>query len=269
MWIPFADAVVVVSNNPTFDGCLGAGQGYEPRHDMDYRLEPFRSLLKDVSGDDGEGLGFAELRDALLAIKPLDLAHVKKINRAEAEFWRRSQGTHVGDSSTEIELSSAAAQQWVNECCFPAVLTRSSASYAIDAVPSAQGSPTCATCCDCSTLLKVRASPPRHPSSSAGRPVLPLSCPRRGRWTEDALFSWVGIIMYCQRRLTPHAVDAPRLHLRPRPSRYLPSDDEHVRTRIGDAFRRYKGGARATSGLFMVPSSTGPRSRATRASRSG
>jgi L-galactono-1,4-lactone dehydrogenase len=104
MWIPFADAVVVVSNNPTFAGCLGAGQGYEPRHDMDYRLEPFRALLKEVSGDEGEGLGFAELRDALLAVKPLDLDHVKKINRAEAEFWRRSQGTHVGDSSTKLNF---------------------------------------------------------------------------------------------------------------------------------------------------------------------
>ena len=119
MWIPFADAVVVVSNNPTLDGCLGEGQGYEPRHDMDYRLQPFRALLKDVSGEDGEGLGFAELRDALLAAKPLDLDHVKSINRAEAEFWRRSCGTHVGDSSTKLTFE-CGGQQWVNECCFGA-----------------------------------------------------------------------------------------------------------------------------------------------------
>ena len=72
---------------------------------MDYRLEPFRALLQDVSGDDGAGLGFAELRDALLAVKPLDLDHVKSINRAEAEFWRRSQGTHVGDSSTKLNVA--------------------------------------------------------------------------------------------------------------------------------------------------------------------
>ena len=58
---------------------------------------------------------------------------------------------------------------------------------------------------------------------------IPAPAPIEQRWTagsssllsparstaEDALFSWVGIIMYCQRRLT-HAVDAPRLHLRPR-----------------------------------------------------
>ena len=90
---------------------------------MNYRLEPFRALLKEVSGDDGEGLGFAELRDALLAVKPLDLDHVKKINRAEAEFWRRSQGTHVGDSSTKLNFE-CGGQQWVNECCFPAVPTQ-------------------------------------------------------------------------------------------------------------------------------------------------
>ena len=204
MWIPFADAVVVVSNNPTVDGVLGEGQGYEPRHDMDYRLQPFRSLLKDVSGEDGEGLGFAELRDALLAINPLDLDHVKSINRAEAEFWRRSCGTHVGDSSTKLNFE-CGGQQWVNESCFPAG-TRS----------KPDGS-------DVRYMLRLLAI-----IEGEG---IPAPAPIEQRWTagsssllsparsaaEDALFSWVGIIMYCQRRLT-HAVDAPRLHLRPRPS---------------------------------------------------
>ena len=62
------------------------------------------------------------------------------------------------------------------------------------------------------------------------REGIPAPAPIEQRWTagsssllsparstaEDALFSWVGIIMYRKRRLTPHAVDATRLHLRPR-----------------------------------------------------
>ena len=69
---------------------------------------------------------------------------------------------------------------------------------------------------------------------------IPAPAPIEQRWTagstsllsparstaEDALFSWVGIIMY------------------------LPSDDEHVRKSIGDAFRRYKG--RCESDLWPV-----------------
>ena len=204
MWIPFADAVVVVSNNPTVDGVLGEGQGYEPRHNMDYRLQPFRSLLKDVSGDDGEGLGFAELRDALLAINPLDLEHVKSINRAEAEFWRRSCGTHVGDSSTKLNFE-CGGQQWVNESCFPAG-TR--------AAPDGRDMRYMLRLLDIIEGEGIPAPAPIEQRWTAGSSSL-LS-PARST-AEDALFSWVGIIMY------------------------LPSDDENVRTSISDAFRTYKG----------------------------
>ena len=69
---------------------------------------------------------------------------------------------------------------------------------------------------------------------------IPAPAPIEQRWTagstsllsparsleEDALFSWVGIIMY------------------------LPSDDEHVRKSISDAFRQYKG--RCESDLWPV-----------------
>jgi hypothetical protein len=41
-------------------------------------------------------LSFAQLRDALLAIAPLNKEWVKEVNGAEAECWKRSEGYAVG-----------------------------------------------------------------------------------------------------------------------------------------------------------------------------
>ena len=62
---------------------------------------------------------FTELRDKLLALDPLNKDHVIKVNQAEAEFWRRSEGYRVGWSD-EILGFDCGGQQWVSETCFPA-----------------------------------------------------------------------------------------------------------------------------------------------------
>lgn len=62
---------------------------------------------------------FTELRDKLLALDPLNKDHVIKINQAEAEFWRKSEGYRVGWSD-EILGFDCGGQQWVSETCFPA-----------------------------------------------------------------------------------------------------------------------------------------------------
>jgi len=150
------------------------------------------------------------------------LDHVKSINRAEAEFWRRSCGTHVGDSSTKLNFE-CGGQQWVNECCFPAG-TR--------AAPDGS---------DVRYMLSLL--------DIIEREGIPAPAPIEQRWTsgsssllsparstaEDSLFSWVGIIMYRKRRLTPHAIDATRLHLRPRLSQVPPV---RRRARADEYFRR-------------------------------
>ena len=96
--------------------------------------------------------------------------------------------------------------------------------YAVDAIaPPAQGTRSEPDGRDMRYMLRLLAI-----IESEG---IPAPAPIEQRWTagstsllsparstaEDALFSWVGIIMYRTRRPT-HAVDAPRLHLRPRPS---------------------------------------------------
>ena len=64
-------------------------------------------------------LSFTELRDKLLALDPLNKDHVIKVNQAEAEFWRKSEGYRVGWSD-EILGFDCGGQQWVSETCFPA-----------------------------------------------------------------------------------------------------------------------------------------------------
>lgn len=61
---------------------------------------------------------FTELRDRLLALDPVNRDHVAKVNQAEAEFWRKSEGYRVGWSD-EILGFDCGGQQWVSENCFP------------------------------------------------------------------------------------------------------------------------------------------------------
>ncbi|KAH8098583.1 D-arabinono-1,4-lactone oxidase [Aureococcus anophagefferens] len=193
MWIPFEDAVVVVSNNPTFDGVLGEGQGGPSPYTDDQKLAPLRALLEATRpGVPGAAsMHFAELRDALLAIAPLDVGHVRAVNKAEAEFWRRSQGTDVADSSRKLNFE-CGGQQWVNECCFPLGRCRNPGRgrrYMLD-------------------LLDL-----------IEREEIPAPAPIEQRWThrpDDAIFSWVGVIMY------------------------LPTDEPTQRAAITAAFDGYK-----------------------------
>lgn len=73
----------------------------------------------DSNEPDINELSFTELRDKLLALDPLNKDYVIKINQAEAEFWRKSEGYRVGWSD-EILGFDCGGQQWVSETCFPA-----------------------------------------------------------------------------------------------------------------------------------------------------
>lgn len=246
MWIPHVDAVVCVTNNPTFPSPLGDGQGFSPRAPQDERLEPLRVLLDEELKERGmepvAADNFAELRDALLKLDPLSLSHVKKVNAAEAEFWRRSQGVHVADSSKKLNFE-CGGQQWVNECAFPAgTLADPSGAdlqYMLDllAIIEAEGIP-------------APAPIEQRWTSGSSSPMSPAS------GTSDTIHSWVGIIMYLsdddaeQRRAITAAFDAYKRRcerqLWPRFGAVehwakieLPTDDthaNHVRARLANRF---------------------------------
>ena len=63
-------------------------------------------------------LSFSELRDILISINPLDTNHIKRVNEAEASFWKLSSGSRY-DDSTNILGFDCGGQQLVFEVCFP------------------------------------------------------------------------------------------------------------------------------------------------------
>ena len=111
MWIPYQDAVVVVTNDPEDDVPSDV-----PRQsaavDKKEQFRPLTDLLAELTKDypeplteeSMEGMGFGELRDALLAVSPLDVEHVKRCNEAEAEFWRRSEGYQTKPSDELLQF---------------------------------------------------------------------------------------------------------------------------------------------------------------------
>jgi L-galactono-1,4-lactone dehydrogenase len=101
MWIPYTDAVVVVTNDPE---CAVPKPPKLPPISEQERFQPLRELLVELTRDTAtpvtlemmQGMGFGELRDALVAAgNPSNINHIKRCNKAEAEFWRRSEGYQI------------------------------------------------------------------------------------------------------------------------------------------------------------------------------
>jgi L-galactono-1,4-lactone dehydrogenase len=112
MWIPYEDAVVVVTNDPeeTLDQRKPEIQVDTKKVDVEERFQPFTDLirqLKPVSVDEDPVLsnqGFGDLRDQLIAHDPLNETHIRRVNKAEAEFWRRSEGYQIKPSDQLLQF---------------------------------------------------------------------------------------------------------------------------------------------------------------------
>lgn len=213
MWIPYEDAVVVVTNDPENELPL-AGPGTETldangrrkkvvtdddlksKFTSSEQLAPLRVLLKKLSPSvDDEtlsGMGFGDLRDVLLASgNMLDPDHIKKVNRAEKEFWFRAQGLDIAPSEQKLQFD-CGGQQWVYEVCFPTGTYGLPGSKSIDFMEE--------------LLREVESSGIAAPSPieqrwtrSSRSPLSPASPSLEsdnGYESENALFSWVGVIMY-------------------------------------------------------------------------
>ena len=258
MWIPYEDAVVVVTCDPLVEasgGSGGSGNGgnggnggggskdedaappVTARVDSGYALEPLRALLRKTEGvaegsaatDAIDALNFAALRDRLLASAPLDVAHVRACNRAEAEFWRRSQAFSKVDWSDQILGFECGGQQWVNEVALPAGSLQAPSLRDIDFVESllekleAMQTPAPAPIEQRWTAASASAMSPAHPPAGAG------DSEKAGGGSAAAgggsaaagggspIYSWVGIIMY------------------------LCTEDPQQRQAITDAFAAYRG----------------------------
>mmetsp|Transcript_8981 Transcript_8981/g.11910 ORF Transcript_8981/g.11910 Transcript_8981/m.11910 type:complete len:573 (+) Transcript_8981:1153-2871(+) len=203
MWIPYTNEVVVVACNPLER--LGLCE-LHPLYDPEERFEPLKALLKELRPDIQEntmkGMSFSELRDLLLAVAPLDQETVVRINEAEAEFWKRSQGYRT-DWSDKILGFDCGGQQWVSEVAFPC---------------GTLDNPTMADLNYMEELL-----------TAIEENKIPAPAPIEQRWTASSkssmspaysqspgdLHSWVGIIMY------------------------LPTDEKVLRNQITERFFEY------------------------------
>ena len=125
MWIPHTDTVVVVTCDPV-DEDVERALSLSRAPDELAATTALRELLQSSSKAHGApidvakatSMNFAQLRDALLALAPLDREHVIRVNRAEAEYWKQSEGYRV-DWSDRILGFNCGGHQWVSEVAMP------------------------------------------------------------------------------------------------------------------------------------------------------
>jgi L-galactono-1,4-lactone dehydrogenase len=136
---------------------------------------------KSKSPDDEQNideLSFTELRDNLIALDPLNKNHIVKVNQAEAEFWKKSEGYRVGWSD-EILGFDCGGQQWVSETCFPAGKLATPSMKDLEYIEELK------------KLIEKHEIPAPAPieqrwTASTRSPLSPASSP-----SEDDIFSWV------------------------------------------------------------------------------
>jgi L-galactono-1,4-lactone dehydrogenase len=207
MWIPYQDAVVVVTNDPEDENSSNmVEESKKGKQDID-ASKPLKELLKELSKDTTtpltddslKGTGFGELRDKLLAFNALDGDHVTKVNESEALFWKQSEGYQIKPSDQLLQFD-CGGQQWVFEVCFPTGNYEENSGHDMQFMTN--------------LLQKIESQKiPAHApieqrwSASSSSSMSPAHGPKEG------LHCWVGIIMY------------------------LPSDDETERNEITKRFQ--------------------------------
>lgn len=123
MWIPYTDAVVVVQCRRMDDTEPASDELYPPvQHSDAVRLEAPRKLYLELTHNKPEpdylDWSFTKLRDKLLEIDPLNKQHVVRVNEAEKQFWKLSEGYRVALSDDIIGFD-CGGQQHVEEVSFP------------------------------------------------------------------------------------------------------------------------------------------------------
>lgn len=214
MWIPHTDSVVVVTCNPLSVDAEDTEKVpiEDVQCNLDERLATTRKLLKGhparkLTDDQIMELSFTSLRDELLAIDPLNSDWVKKVNEAEADYWKKSQGTRV-DWSDRILQFDCGGQQWVSEVAFP--------------IPKGSKSqPDLQYVLNLLDLIEEEDVPAHSPIEQrwTAASLSPMS-PAGEKPDRDlaSAYSWVGIIMYL-----PDAIA-----------------DKEAKKRITNTFKRYK-----------------------------
>ncbi|KAJ4836115.1 hypothetical protein Tsubulata_004220 [Turnera subulata] len=197
LYIPYTETVVVVTCNPVSK--WKRNPKFVPKYSADEALQHVRDLYKESlvkyrptetaaksvvdNEPDINTLSFTELRDKLLALDPLNKDHVMKVNHAEAEFWKKSEGYRVGWSD-EILGFDCGGQQWVSETCFPAGTLSNPSLKDLQYIEELK------------QLIEREEIPAPAPIEQRWTACSQSSMSPASSSSKDDIFSWVGIIMY-------------------------------------------------------------------------
>uniref|UniRef100_A0AAV1UJ63 FAD-binding PCMH-type domain-containing protein n=1 Tax=Peronospora matthiolae TaxID=2874970 RepID=A0AAV1UJ63_9STRA len=183
MWIPYTDAVVVVQcRRAQNDEPLDEKRFPPVKNSDEVRMEVPRKLYLELTKGKPEpdylDWSFTKMRDKLLEINPLNKQHVIRVNEAEKQFWKLSEGYRVAYSDDIIGFD-CGGQQLVEEVSFP-----------------------CAGTLELDFMEKLL--------KRIDEEDIPAHSPIEQRWTArstslmspasssnpDQIFSWVGVILY-------------------------------------------------------------------------
>jgi L-galactono-1,4-lactone dehydrogenase len=119
----------------------------------------------------------------------LDPDHIRRVNKAEREFWIKSQGTEIAPSDQKLQFD-CGGQQWVYEVCFGTGTYGIPNSNSIDFVEELLG--------EIESRGIAAPSPIEQRWTSASTSPLSPAFAGGGESydAQHALFSWVGVIMY-------------------------------------------------------------------------
>ena len=211
MWLPHTDCVVVITSDAYDEHKEAIVKEPELKSSHSkLNTQSLVNLLLEINPTFGEKeaekLSFSQLRDLLLDYAPLDLSHIRKVNLAEAEFWKASTGLRV-DDSTNILGFDCGGEQHVYEVCFPIGSNENELSQNKD-IKFVQ---------KLMKLIEVNQLP--APSPIEQRWSLSSSSPMSPAYSNDPqeIFSWVGVIMYLP-----------------------PGQTEEGRRKISEYFEKYK-----------------------------
>jgi L-galactono-1,4-lactone dehydrogenase len=215
MWLPYTSKVISVVSNPVASSEIVGGDSKATSTAPSKRsppTKPLYELLMSIQPSfdraKAESLSFSQLRDLLLDHAPLDTAHIRRVNQAEAQFWDATARASVArvDDSTNILGFDCGGEQLVYEVCFP--------------IGSLSGGGSGKDLAFVQSLIKTIEAK-----------QLPAPCPIEQRWSASSsspmspahssdpgeVFSWVGVIMY----LPPGQTDKQRIEIKRRFAQYV------------------------------------------------
>jgi len=203
MWIPYTDKVNVVTSNPVagdVDTASVAVAASSIEHALTRAKLQYSTMTKQQALEEWS---FADLRDHMLSINPLDTEHLSRVNAIEAKFWEDSQGDRIAPSD-KILAFECGGQQQVLEVTF------NSGSW------DSPGTKDVQVVIDLLQSIEKQNIPAPSPIEQRWSAPSTSSLSPAFSSNDRDIFTWIGIIFY------------------------LPNDDMQQRAKLLECFQSYR-----------------------------